>query len=335
MERFRASDTDHEKNASSRIEAEYHALDPKLKEGFVKSWAKAVSGTESDAVLPESGAEFIARLEQTIDSSLEGHLDVLAKQQSKELLPLPSLAPEAGADEQLAVLTALTQRIHAVQNGENAGITPRISKDLNGMDCSMSTWIMKHELEKTNIKFAWGMPVGHAVGIIQLADNKLYYADGQNGFVEEIDTDIRQLPQGGHVVEIKNYQEIEGRRPPFFPRYVFVFKNGGVASTINNLDSMLYKQHIGELSDAQKRDYGPDAKIVEQLQPYAIEYQAAMKKFAAGTTVDNKDETSPINLISEKLFLAEGQSHNSPEAQEDTARLKKGWGDFNTRLPSS
>ena len=305
---------------SSENEPGEEALTPEFKQAFYESWVQAVSSKESKEDFIGSNSEFIDSLERELEQSLEGHLEYLARQQNKELSPLPQLSQEATAQEQLEYMQILVGNIYAVQNGNSAGITPKISKELNGMDCSMSTWTMKHELAKTNIKFAWGMPVEHAVGIVKLADEKLYYADGQNGFIEQVEADIKELPEGGRILQIKNYKEIGDRRKPFFPEFVFVFKNGGVASTMSNIDSMLYKQYVGEISEKQKQVYSPeDIRIVEQLQPYAMRYQDVMKKIESESIREGK---SPVNKAIEVLCPEVHQSYDSEQARADSERLR-------------
>ncbi|MDO8598638.1 MAG: hypothetical protein Q7S02_00855, partial [bacterium] len=248
--------------------------------------------------------------------------ELLARQQGKELPALPDIQSEASPEEQLTFVRALTERIHAVQNRNNACITPRLSREFNGMDCSMSTWVMQHELAKAGVAFEWGSPVGHAVGIVTLRNGDRYYADGQGGFVERVTVDELPLPEGGKVLEIGNWREIQERRPSFFPRYVFVMPNGDVQSTIGNMDSMLYKQHLGPISEAQRRMRSEeDVRIVEQLQPYARKLQDMLRPYATGERDQDGYEVSPLNQILESVFPASDAMYRRREFLADESRM--------------
>lgn len=297
-------------------------LSPDLRHAFLRTWSEVVSGeVADDRVVGDSGS-FIGTLRRLVETELNGHLELLAQQQGKELPVLPDIQSEASPEEQLTFVRALTERIHAVQNGNNACITPRLSRELNGMDCSMSTWVMQYELAKTDIHFEWGLPVGHAVGIVTLRNGDRYYADGQGGFVERVVVEELPLPDGGKVLEIGNWREIQERRPSFFPRYVFVMPNGDVQSTIGNMDSMLYKQHLGSITEAQRRVRSEeDVRIVEQLQPYARKLQDMLRPYAPGERDQDGYEVSPLNQILESVFPASDAMYRRREFLADESRM--------------
>lgn len=298
------------------------AVPVEIQRSIFRVWSEVVSGRSFEGDLPTSPEQLTTTLRGMVDGELDGHLELLAQRQGKELPPLPELRDGASPEEQLAFVRVLTERIYAVQNENNACFTPRLSRDLNGMDCSMSTWVMQYELAKTDIQFEWGSPVGHAIGIVTLRNGERYYADGQGGFVEHIDTVERALPSGGLVIEIANWQEIQEQRPSFFPRYVFVMPNGDVESTIANVDSMLYKQHLGSITDAQRQELGQEnARIVEQLQPYALSVQDALRPFATGERDGDGHEVSPLNRILEAVFPASDAMYQRPEFHADESRM--------------
>lgn len=295
---------------------------PELRRAIFSTWSDIVTGKGVEQEAPATAAEFAARMNTLVDSELEGHLEVLARQQGKELPSLPELRAESAPAEQLDFLRQLTARINAVQNGNNAGITPRLSRELCGMDCSMSTWAMRHELAKTDLKFEWGAPTGHSIGMITLSNGETYYADGQGGFVEKVEVESRPIADDVKVFEIKNWQEVQSRHPNFFPRYVFSSPNMGVVLTLGNLNSMLYEQRLEKVTDAEKTQYGEDARIVEQLQPYAASYQERLRPLASGKKDDAGRDITPPNELSAGLFPAIEKMYASKEFSEDTERLR-------------
>ncbi|MDO8622099.1 MAG: hypothetical protein Q7R80_02615 [bacterium] len=297
-------------------------LSPELRHAFLSTWSEVISGKVPDARVVEASGSFIGTVRHLFQAELDGHLENLAAQQGIELPPLPSLPPEATAEAQLDFVRALTTRIHVAQNGNNACFTPRLSRELNGMDCSMSTWVMQHELRKVGIEVTWGSPVGHAIGIVTLRNGEQYYADGQGGFVERISAEARPLPDGGSVLDITNWRDIQGRRPSFFPRYVFVTPDGDVAATVANIDSMLYKQHLEPITEAQRQERGAeDVRIVEQLQPYAQRVQDALRPYATDERDHEGNELSPLNRVLEVVFPAANAVYQRPEFIEDESRM--------------
>lgn len=230
---------------------------------------------------------------------------------------MPTLTSDSSADEQLQFLRLLTANIHAVQNRVMGGITPNLSRELNGMDCSMSTWVMQHETKKAGLQFAWGSQVGHAVGIITLKDGKTYYADGQGGFVEEIEYSEVPLLHGGKIITIKNHEDIQKRHRNFFPKHVFSCEYGGVTATLTNIDSMIYKQYIGDITDEVRKQYGEDALIVEQLQPFAKEFQSTVDAY------DGEENKQILNHLLDELFPSAASFRASEQAIEDTNRLNE------------
>jgi hypothetical protein len=294
---------------------EYEQMNDEQKRTFWNSWNVAVTGKEVQVEPPKSKSELIRNLGTTVDTQLEGHLAYLAEKQGKTLTPLPELTPESSADDQLRFLQTLTANINAVQNRTMAGITPHLSKELSGMDCSMSTWTMQHEAKKAGLNFAWGSPVGHAVGIVTLKDGQRYYADGQGGFVEKVDVEEVPLLHGGKILTIKNHAEIQDKHKNFFPKHVFSSDNAGVAATMTNIDSMLYKQYLGDITEDIRNQYGEDAVIVEQLQPFARAYQEQVAQ------LDPKAEKKVLNQMSDSLFPNVNDFRNSSQAKEEETRL--------------
>ncbi len=304
------------------------AISPELRRTFFAAWSEVVSGREPDGEPPVSNKELHKKLIELIDRELEGHLALLAKQQNKELPPLIELRAEATPAEQLSYVQQVTARVHAVQNGNNACITPRLSRELNGMDCSMSTWAMRHELtqpsaQRAGITFAWGAPTGHSVGIVTLSDGETFYADGQGGFVEKIDVGVRQISDESKVFDIQNWEEIQSRHSAFFPRYVFSGQTIGVAATIGNVDSMLYKQYLGPITDDVRKKYGEDALIVEQLQPYARATQEKLRAVASHKNDADGNEISPLNEVLDMIRPENERMHASEEYRVDTERLRR------------
>ncbi len=204
----------------------------------------------------------------------------------------------------------------------------------------MSTWTLVHEANKKGLEIEFGAPIGHAVGIVTLVDGRQYYADGQNGFVEEIKTNIINLSNGSRILEIINHGDIQkGQVYPsgekrFFPKFVFVDKDGGVSSTMSNVDSMLYKQRggtddeilkdyrdeasrvikskgiIGDEADKIMSQYEKEASKVIKLQPYAKEFKKR---------VENIDLDEMENIKGE-LFPGLEEFRNSPQYKNDEIR---------------
>lgn len=295
------------------------SLSPEFKQAFLEAWSKAVAGKSTETSTGGSEADYINALKKVTDNELEDHLVNLAKQQGKTLTILPEGTDLTSPAGQLACLENLTRNINAVQNANNACITPRLSRELNGMDCSMSTWTMLHELKKAGINAEFGAPVGHAVGIVTIGGER-YYADGQKGFVVKIDSEDVPISEDSRIVKIKNadelFTQLKTRGEVFFPNAVFVSEKGGVAATMTNLDSMLYKQYTGEITDEVRQEYGPDIRYVEQLAPYAREYQGALRDFQISGT-----DKSPVNEMIDTLTPDISTFRKSPEAKADQARL--------------
>ncbi len=259
---------------------------------LLNAFTHAISGKENVSETPETNPkdlvgkmrEIVFRTFEENETENQGktHLQMLAEKQDKQLKDLPDLplvAEERTAKDELDFLTVLVSNIHEVQNGSSLGITPNMSLELNCMDCSMSTWVLVHEAKKKNINIEFGSPIGHAIGIVTLSDGRTFYADGQKGFVEEIKVTEREVGTS-KVLEIENYREIQDRmvdnkgEKEFFPQYVFVDSQGGVSATMSNLDSMLYKQFTGEITDEIRKKYNPGyIREVEVLKPFAIDFQ--------------------------------------------------------------
>lgn len=312
-----------ENEKSFKLEQDFSKVSPELRQAIFSTWSDLIAGSGAEQATPATSAEFAAKMNALVDNELEGHLETLARQQGKELRPLPELRAESTPEEQLDFLRQLTARINAVWNENNAGITPRLSRELNGMDCSMSTWVMRHELAKTGLKFEWGAPTGHSIGMVTLSNGETYYADGQGGFVEQVEVESRPIAGDVKVLEIKNWQEIQSRHQTFFPRYVFSSPDMGIVLTLGNLNSMLYEQHLEKVTDAEKIQYSEDARIVEQLQPYAQGYQERLRPLASGKKDDAGRDISPPNELSARLFPAIEKMYESPEFTEDTERLRR------------
>ena len=312
------ADTKTETNAGNEI---------KLHESvsLLKSFTLAVSGKENLTETPDTDPnDLVDKMREIVFKTFEDnekatgktHLEVLAEKQGKQLRGLPQLQENRTPDEELEFLRILTNNIHEVQNGSSLGITPNMSLELNCMDCSMSTWVMVYEAKKRGIKVDFGSPIGHAVGIFELADGSKFYADGQKGFVEEITTKVETLPGGSKIIEIVNYESIQVRQKEyngvkeFFPQYVFVDSQGGVSATMSNLDSMLYKQFTGEITDEIREKHSPGyIEEVEVLQPYARVFQNEAASIVKERMEEIKQKLSP-DLV---LFRQSQQYMNDSE----------------------
>jgi hypothetical protein len=218
---------------------------------LIDGWCGAISGDENrDEVTGKSANELVGIMREQLFDELRkeesdfgmSHLEILAEKQRVKLEDYPEVDVSSSVEDKLRFVKVLAENINKVQNRNSLGITPKISRELNCMDCSMSTWVMIHEANKKGIDIEFGAPLGHAIGIASLGKDK-YYADGQKGFVEKIDTEEILLPNGSKLLKIVNHEEIQDRQREgeFFPEFVFVDKDGGVSATMTNIDSMLFK----------------------------------------------------------------------------------------------
>ena len=286
-----------------------------LNDILLKSWTRVVSGNSLLDDIPSSNPEFVFTMRQIVDKELEGILDYLAQRQDVQLETLDSVDQDSSPDDQLKFIRVLTANIHKVQNNQHGAITPRISRDLNGLDCSMSTWVMQHEIKKVGLNFRWGAPIGHAVGILNLSSADIYYADGQNGFVEKIEVTENSIGNGAIVLTINNYKEIQERQPRFFPKYVLTGPNVDVGSTMTNIDSMIYKQYLGEITQEMEKKLGKDVEVIIQMQPYAIEFQEEMSHFS------NDVNKTAINNLMDEMFPELKQFREMSLVKADEKRM--------------
>lgn len=285
-----------------------------LNDILLKSWTRVVSGNSFLGDIPSSNPEFVFTMRQIVDKELVGILDYLAQKQDVQLETLDRVDQDSSPDDQLKFIRVLTANINKVQNNQYGAITPRISRDLSGLDCSMSTWVMQHEINKTGLNFRWGAPIGHAVGILNLSNTDIYYADGQNGFVEKIKITENPIGNGAIVLTINNCEEIQERQPRFFPKYVLTGPNIDIASTMTNIDSMIYKQHIGVIPETIVK-LGKATDVITQMQPYAIEFQQAI------SPLDKNNNKTLINGVIDELFPELEKFRSLPEVKMDKKRL--------------
>lgn len=228
---------------------------------------EAIVGSEVGA---ESSVEALKQqLEDSILKGVEGLPELLANQLgtvNADLLNedaqrlLKEIEKESDPDKLSALQVELIFRYIAitgrVQNGGDKGFLPTVTKEVQGMDCSLSVWALKQKLQNVKeLKFAFGYPVEHAVGIIEIADGRTLYVDAQNGFVEEVQLQEVQDPNTPDTVyrifEVKEKKTLSGHLPKegevtmtrpegndYVPKYLGIQKDG-LLHTLGNMHMLL------------------------------------------------------------------------------------------------
>lgn len=125
--------------------------------------------------------------------------------------------PSKRAELQKELIFQFITIISRVQNGGDKGIIPSVAREVNGLDCSLSTWSLKEKLASSGVQditFEFGYPNDHAVGIITVADGKRLYVDAQNGYVAEITlqevVDEQNMDTAYPIFEITSHQLLTG-----------------------------------------------------------------------------------------------------------------------------
>jgi len=149
---------------------------------------------------------------------------------------------------------ALTSR---VQNWWMHWVLPWICREINWLDCSISTWCLKEKLEASgidNIDFSFWCPSWHVVWVIKLADERQLYVDAQNWFINEVELnqvyDEDHLDTAYPIYEIVNSKLLSGNIPTiwstsmarkegsnYLPQYLWIDKSW-VSLTIWNFHMM-------------------------------------------------------------------------------------------------
>ncbi len=300
---------------------------------LLNAFTVAISGKENGGTAPENEPEkLVEQMRDIVFETFENnekqtgktHLEVLAEKQGKKLEALPTLGLERTSDDELSYLKVLVRNIHEVQNEKSSlGITPNMSLELNCMDCSMSTWTMIHEAKKVGLNVEFGSPIGHAIGIVTTGDGRTFYADGQKGFVEEINIGEETLVNGSKIIEIVNYRDIQDRQvdrrgeKEFFPQFVFVDSQGGVSATMSNLDSMLYKQHTGNITDEERKKYDSGyIEEVETLQPYAKQFKKDVAVIGNNEVYEGEELVIDVLLREPRERMEEIKKALSPDLDQ-------------------
>jgi len=162
--------------------------------------------------------------------------------------------PKKRADLQIEFIFQNITLISRVQNGGYFGFTPALAREKSGLDCSLSAWALKEKLlGLPDIKYEFGFPDGHTVGIITIADGRRLYVDAQNGFVAEIE--IEEVHDEEHpntaypIYKISRYARMSGNIPnegnvrltnsggdESIPNYLGIGKSG--------LPATIYNMHV-------------------------------------------------------------------------------------------
>lgn len=192
-------------------------------------------------------AEELADELKTVDrQSLQAEAERLTAQISE------ASDPTQKADLQVQLIFQYITLISRVQNGGDKGFIPSLAKEVRGFDCSLSVWSLKDHLANLpDIKFSFGYPSGHAVGIVDIADGRKLYVDAQNGFVSEVEIEERFDENAGGtaypIYEVINSRRLSGNTPnegnisltrpdgsDYLPKY-FGIREDGVLHTIGNM----------------------------------------------------------------------------------------------------
>lgn len=262
---------------------------------ITETCVRYITGNTAVVSEPLRGQDYLKYLHEQIKGQLIGHINFLAAQQGTQCKEVPHLEPNATAEQELAYIRAVVNNIFLVQGKNNAGITPYLSRQVGGMDCSMCTWVLQHELTKANIQCEWVAPIGHAAGLITLKNGETFYADGQNGFVEKVEVQVVEQTYKLRVLKVINSRNIQESRGEFFPEYLFIHEHGGVLVMLSNMNSMLYSQYTDELTEEIKEQLGEeDSKIVKQLLPYARDFK---NKLGPKDIQVLQSDKTPINMI--------------------------------------
>ena len=239
-------------------------LSEKQIEEFSNAVIEAVSGISQESTGEIDSENFQDRITESILENVRGlteHLalefgsvDVESIEEKVQLLHRKIEAesdPDALAHLQIQLIQQHVALICQVQNGGDKGITPSIAKEVHGIDCTMSSWALKEKLQSVReLSFNFGYPSGHAVGVVNLADDRTLYVDAQNGLLEEVQLeeveDENNLDTAYPIYQIMEsaqssggipHEEITGIRKEgsgYIPRYLGI-REDGILHTIGNL----------------------------------------------------------------------------------------------------
>lgn len=230
-----------------------------------------------DAIHPAASAEEITgeNFEEIIEDAILAGSAELPHELSQQLGTVDPTLYEASSHELLAQLATIEdsheranlqiQLIYQIiaitaqlQNGGDKGFTPAVAREVSGLDCSLSAWILKQKLQQLavpDMPFKFGYCVGHAVGVIGLADGRTVYVDAQNGFVQELHLaqviDSEQPQTGYPIYEITASERHVGHLPDgtditrarldgsdYVPKYLGI-QEDGLLHTLGNMHMLV------------------------------------------------------------------------------------------------
>ncbi len=204
-----------------------------FKEVLEKSMLEAVNGLLDELLAEKLGTVDAKALNKKAQELLQ---DIL---QEKDLQKLSEL--------QIKLIHQYISTTSAVQNGGDKGFTPSIAREVDGMDCSLSAWVLKEKLQGAGVEFEFGYLPGHAVGVVTLADKRKVYVDAQNGIIEEVnleevanaDETDKKLALAHNIFEVKR---VSGEKvaimrkdgSEYTPKYIGLSKDG-LLHTLGNM----------------------------------------------------------------------------------------------------
>src|SRR3989344_4516335 len=168
--------------------------------GFTNNSIEAIgSNAQGAEITPEN---FRATLEQSIVERVRGLPERLAEKvgtidlddhKKRVEATLEQIRQETSnerlAELQVELISHIISLISKVQNGGDKGFIPSVAEEVEGLDCSLSAWALKEKLAEANLanlKFEFGYPPNHAVGIITDAKGRRLYVDAQNALISEV-----------------------------------------------------------------------------------------------------------------------------------------------------
>lgn len=254
-----SSDSTHETGQETTTPAE---LSRQEIASFTNTSIETIGGDAQSEITPEN---FRTALEQSILEKVKSLPERLAAKvdaidlddyRARVEATLEQIRKETDnerlAELQVELISHFISLISKVQNGGDKGFIPSVAEEVEGLDCSLGAWALKQKLSEANsanLKFEFGYPPNHAVGIITDATGRRLYVDAQNALISEVqlqEVHDDSVPNTAYpIYEIISsnmiFSDVPQGGSDYVPKYLGI-REDGTLHTLGNYHMLVNKE---------------------------------------------------------------------------------------------